>query len=133
MTPEQKAAIYYLRGQGLGYKAIGIKLALSSNTIRSLCRREAIEAGDKTDEVLPDYCHYCGRVLTHTDCKKKKRFCGTSCRQTWWNNHLDEVNRKAYSDHVCLACGISFSSYANARRKYCSRKCYTTARFGEKR
>lgn len=77
MTPEQKAAIRYLREHGLGYKAIGVKLSLSSNTIKSFCRREVIEAGEKTDELLPDYCHACGRVLTHIDGKKKKRFCGT--------------------------------------------------------
>ncbi|HEO7592496.1 TPA: RNA polymerase subunit sigma-70, partial [Streptococcus agalactiae] len=29
MTPEQKAAIRYLREHGLGYKAIGVKLSLS--------------------------------------------------------------------------------------------------------
>ncbi|HGA3942466.1 TPA: RNA polymerase subunit sigma-70, partial [Streptococcus agalactiae] len=69
MTPEQKAAIRYLREHGLGYKAIGVKLSLSSNTIKSFCRREVIEAGEKTDELLPDYCHACGRVLTHIDGK----------------------------------------------------------------
>lgn len=133
MTPEQKAAIRYLREHGLGYKAIGVKLSLSSNTIKSFCSREVIEAGEKTDELLPDYCHACGRVLTHIDGKKKKRFCGTPCRQTWWNSHLEEVNRQAYTEHVCLACGGEFTSYANPKRKYCSRKCYVTARFGDKK
>ena len=52
MTPEQKAAIVYLREQGLGYKAIGVKLSLSSNTIKSFCRREAIKTGEKTDEMI---------------------------------------------------------------------------------
>ncbi|HFU4054549.1 TPA: RNA polymerase subunit sigma-70 [Streptococcus suis] len=133
MTPEQKVAIRCLREYGLGYKAIGIKLNLSINTIKSFCRREAIKAGDKTDDELPDYCYACGRVLKHIDGKKKKRFCSTSCRQTWWNDHLDEVHRKAYSEHICLTCGISFMSYANPKRKYCSHRCYVTARFGEKR
>ena len=63
MTPEQKAAIVYLREQGLGYKAIGVKLSLSSHTIKSFCRREAIKTGEKTDEMLPDYCHAYGRIL----------------------------------------------------------------------
>ncbi|MGT2866788.1 RNA polymerase subunit sigma-70 [Streptococcus fryi] len=133
MTPEQKAAIRYLREQGLGYKAIGVRLCLSLNTIKSFCRREAIQTGDKRDASLPDYCHACGRVLTHMGGKKKKRFCGTSCRQTFWNSHLDEVNRQAYSTHACLACRRKFTSYANPKRKYCSRKCYMTDRFGEKR
>lgn len=133
MTPEQKAAIVYLREQGLGYKAIGVKLSLSSNTIKSFCRREAIKTGEKTDEMLPDYCHACGRVLMHIDGKKKKSFCSTSCRRTWWNSHLEEVNRQAYTEHICLTCGREFTSYANPKRKYCDRKCYMTARFGEKR
>lgn len=133
MTPEQKVAIRCLREHGLGYKAISIKLNLSINTIKSFCRREVIKAGDKTDDALTDYCHACGRVLTHIDGKKKKRFCSMSCRQTWWNGHLGEVHRKAYSEHYCLTCGASFMSYANPKRKYCSRGCYMTARFGEKR
>ncbi|MCC9696321.1 RNA polymerase subunit sigma-70, partial [Streptococcus agalactiae] len=39
----------------------------------------------------------------------------------------------AYTEHVCLACGGEFTSYANPKRKYCSRKCYVTARFGDKK
>lgn len=132
MTPEQKKAIVYLRQHGLGYKAIGIKLSLSANSIKSFCRREAISLGGLESDTLPDYCHACGHILTHIKGKKKKRFCGTACRMAWWKEHQSEVKRKAYTDHSCKGCQKPFSSYGNPKRSYCSHLCYIKSRFGGK-
>ena len=42
MTDMEKEKIRYLRGEGLGYKAIASRLALSENTVKSFCRRNGL-------------------------------------------------------------------------------------------
>ena len=39
MTDAQKENIRYLRGEGLGYRAIAARLGISENTVKSFCRR----------------------------------------------------------------------------------------------
>lgn len=129
MTPEQREAVVQLRLQGLGYKAISSSLSLSLSTIKSYCKRHHIIKGD-TEAPLNDYCPICGKVLEHREARKKKRFCGSSCRNRWWNNHLDKVQRKAFTDHICKNCGQSFQSYGNPKRLYCRHSCYIEYRFG---
>lgn len=129
MTPEQKEAVVQLRLQGLGYKAISSSLSLSVSTIKSYCKRHELIKGN-SKVALQDYCLSCGRVLEHRPSKKKKRFCGSSCRNKWWNSHLDEVRRKAFTNHVCQNCSQAFQSYGNPKRLYCSHRCYIAYRFG---
>lgn len=132
MTPEQKEAVVQLRRQGLGYKAISSTLSLSINTIKSYCRRYQISKGN-TEIPRKDYCPSCGKVLTHCQSKKKKRFCGSLCRNRWWNSHLNEVKRQAFTNHVCQNCSIAFQSYGNSKRLYCSHSCYIAYRFGKEK
>ncbi|WP_449460459.1 terminase gpP N-terminus-related DNA-binding protein [Streptococcus suis] len=131
MTPYQKKAINDLRLKGFGYKSIANKLDLSANTVKSYCKRNQATVGMEDRTIHEDFCPNCGKVLTHFNGKKKKRFCGDFCRQKWWNSHLDKVNRKAYSQHKCLGCGLSFLSYGNQKRKFCSHSCYIKTRFGK--
>lgn len=42
MTDAQKENIRYLRGEGLGYRAIASRLGISENTVKSFCRRNFI-------------------------------------------------------------------------------------------
>jgi len=77
------------------------------------------------------YCKECGVPVEQTPGRKIKMFCSDRCRSKWWNMHLNEVDRKAYTDHVCANCGKPFRSYANRNRKYCCHECYIEARFGK--
>lgn len=123
MTDEQKRQIHDLRQQGLGYMKIGQVMGISDNTVRSYCRRSRLPSS----VVI---CPQCGRPVKHRTGHKPRRFCSDACRTAWWNSHLDQVDRKAVYQFVCVNCGKEFSAYGNAHRKYCSRACYIAHRFG---
>ena len=74
-------------------------------------------------------CRYCGAPITQTPGRKEKKFCSDRCRNRWWNEHLDLVDRRANYEFVCQTCGKPFTAYGNAHRKYCSRDCYYEDRF----
>ncbi len=124
MTDEQKRNIDDLRRQGHGYSKISQMLGISDNTVRSYCRR------NRTPKGGVDLCPQCGKPVNQVPGHKPRKFCSSVCRTAWWNSHLDQVNRKAMYQFVCANCGKEFSAYGNARRKYCSRVCYTAHRFG---
>lgn len=111
-----------LRRKGYGYKKIATTLGLSPNTVKSYLRR-CTEA-DKS--VVKCLC--CGSVICQNPHRKTKKFCSDKCRMAWWNSHPEQVTRKAFYTHTCQQCGISFESYGNDHRKYCSRACYSKAR-----
>lgn len=75
-------------------------------------------------------CLCCGKTIIQYPGRKEKKFCSDSCRNQWWNGHLNLVNRKAMYDFVCPACGKPFTAYGNRNRKYCSQECYFKDRFG---
>ena len=75
-------------------------------------------------------CEYCGKDVKQLPGRKLKRFCSDKCRMAWWNQHQENVNRKANYDYVCAYCGKAFTAYGNANRKYCSHECYIEDRFG---
>ena len=77
-----------------------------------------------------DFCRNCGKPLTHTPGKKKRKFCSTECRLAWWNANPEKMNRKAMYSYTCPVCGSEFSAYGNAHRIYCSRECSRFARYG---
>ena len=62
-----------------------------------------------------------------------RKFCSDACRTAWWNSHPDCVDRKAVYAYTCAHCGKPFTAYGNKERKYCSRNCYISDRFGEER
>ena len=126
MTDEQKRKIDDLRQQGLGYMKIGQMLNISDNTVRSYCRRSHLPS----NVIL---CPQCSRPVKRRSGRKPRKFCSDSCRTAWWNSHLDQVDRKAMYQFVCVNCGKEFSAYGNDHRKYCSHACYIAHRFGSDR
>lgn len=83
-----------------------------------------------TDEVMVKACECCGNPVSQNPGRKQKRFCSDSCRNHWWNTHMEDVDRRANYECVCECCGKTFSSYGNKKRKYCSHSCYINGRFG---
>lgn len=127
MTDLQKEQIKTMRLQGIGYVKIGENLGISDNTVRSFCRRKGLGDTVKNRAV----CKQCGKLMKIVPKQKPKQFCSDSCRNAWWNAHLDCVNKTAYYEHVCKHCGVAFSAYGNNHRKYCSHACYIADCFGK--
>ena len=127
MTEEQKNQIREFRNKGLGYKLIAKELGISVNSVKSFCRRNALNENPGDEQAR---CEQCGKALHSIPHKKKKRFCSDKCRQSWWNSHLDMVKRKAVYVYTCPVCHKEFSVYGNAKRKYCSHQCYVEGRYG---
>ncbi len=117
-----------LRKKGYSYKKIADKLHISINTVKSYCRRNNL-GGVRKKKIEDGVCPYCNKVLSHNIKYKKKRFCSDTCRQKWWNENLDRVNRKANYKFICKHCNKEFVSYGNKNRKYCSHECYIEDRF----
>ena len=127
MTEFEKHKINELRLNGYGYKKIAKELGLSVNTVKSYLARVKVE---EPAVEAKDICPNCGNKLIYIPGHKKKRFCSDKCRMSWWNSHLDKVNRLANRIVVCAQCRQEFTAYGKRERKYCSRKCYVKARFG---
>lgn len=135
MNDNQKAQIIKLRASGNGYGKIAQTLGISLNTIKSFCRRNDISGNSTAEPTVmligeTTYCENCGREISQIAKQKKKRFCCDKCRNTWWNSHLDRVQRKAVYNFRCPHCGKEFNIYGDKRRKYCSHKRYIADRFG---
>lgn len=135
MTDTQKDRIRQMKADGFGYIKIARDLGLSENTVKSFCRREGLN-GKALDGMSPvpgidiGICPCCGTKVVQNPGRKTKKFCSDKCRNAWWNNHLDQVERKAHYEFVCAYCKKPFTAYGNAGRKYCSHACYVAARFG---
>ena len=134
MTDNQKKLIHIYREKGMSYKEIADALALSINTIKTFCKRNGL-GGVRTvtnavDEVMVKACECCGKPVSQNPGRKQKKFCSDSCRNQWWNTHMEDVDRRAIYECVCGCCGKTFSSYGNKNRKYCSHSCYIKGRFG---
>lgn len=138
MTQEQRDAIVELRGKGCGYGRIADSLGMSVNTVKSFCRRNhlnSIPPAVNTGQNMPSdvdahFCLCCGKPVVQVMGRKQKKFCSDKCRMTWWNSHLDKVNRKANYEFICQHCKKPFTAYGNSNRKYCSHECYIADRFG---
>lgn len=111
-----------LRQAGYSYKEIADALKISINTVKSFCRRNGLTG---TSEKKKHICINCGAEID-----EGKKFCSSKCRQDWWNNNLDKVDRKAYYHFTCSYCHKPFNAYGNKNRKYCSHECYIKDRFG---
>lgn len=134
MTDNQKTLIQIYRKKGMSYKEIANTSVLSINTIKTFCRRNVL-GGRMTvatipDEVMVIACKCCGKPVSQNPGRKQKRFCSDSCRNQWWNTHMEDVDRKANYECICEYCGKTFLSYGNKNRKYCSHSCYINDRFG---
>lgn len=114
MTDAQKENIRYLRGEGLGYRAIAARLGISENTVKSFCRRNNL-TGVASKEP-PQVCRQCGQPLAKAPKRKERKFCSEACRRAWWKAHPELVDRKAFYTLTCAECGKEFSSYGNRKR-----------------
>jgi len=85
----------------------------------------------KTKRVGNGYCLYCGAPIEQNPKRREKKFCSDDCRMLWWNSHRDLVKHHMIRTEHCLHCGQIFQVYGNAKRKYCSHKCYVEHRFGK--
>ena len=132
MTDEETKLSYKLREEGIGYRKIAKVLGISENTVRSFCRRHDLTGMRMTQREGRDIhvCKFCGKEVKQNPGRKEKKFCDDKCRMAYWNSHQDKVERKAIYEYTCPYCGKPFTAYGNANRRYCSRICYFTARFG---
>lgn len=157
ITDEQKNSIIRFRRQGLGYADIGRKLGVSRDTVKSFCRRNDLTLSGcennayTTAEINPivnhpvanspvycdrdcdrdcDRCRECGKPIEQQEKKKRRIFCSKACREKWWRENADKIDRKAVYTFTCAGCGRTFTAYGNRNRKYCSHGCYISDRFG---
>ena len=134
MTKVQKEQTRRLRKEGFGYKKIAGYLCLSENTIKSFCRREGL-AGEafENDEVIgQSMCKCCGLPIKQIRGRKKKKFCSNKCRNDWWNEHPELIDRRSANTLECAYCHKPFKAYGYSNRKYCCHECYVSDRFGGK-
>ena len=127
LTNIQKETVRYLRGEGLGYKAIASRLDLSADAVKGFCKRNGLNglAVENSDTV----CRHCSKPLDKTGSRQRK-FCSDPCRSAWWSSHTYLYKHKKENSSVCVFCGRVFNSFQSKGRKYCGRSCYVAARFG---
>ncbi len=122
----ERDVIIAMRRQGVSYTGIAEQLALSPNTVKSICRRNGATALQIAEHPA-NVCKNCGKPLQQTPGGRDKIFCGDKCRYQWWNR---KRSRHPYR-LICSYCGKQFISYGNKSRKFCGRDCYTLSRYGE--
>lgn len=130
MTDTQKEKIIRFRRMGYGYADIGRELKISKETVKSFCRRNNLTMADVSKIDPTTICRECGAAIKQQPKSKKRIFCCKACREKWWSEHRDMVNKKAIYAFICVGCGKAFTAYGNSRRKYCSHACYISDRFG---
>ena len=126
-----KKEIIAYRTKGYGYKRISKLTGINENTVKSFCRRNGLN-GEKNvlrSNAVVTACFNCGASIRQTGGHRPRKFCCDSCRNIWWNSHLDTVARKAFYEFQCTFCDRKFIAYGNAHRKFCSHECYVNARF----
>jgi len=75
--------IYVMRTAGYSLKRIHEITGVNQDTIKTRCHRYGLSGNyTLTDNGL---CKYCGKVLEHTQGKRKKEFCCDNCRNEWWS------------------------------------------------
>lgn len=88
-----------LRADNYSYGTIAEKLGLNANTVKSLCQRNNIKAGDgKVKSKLQSRdiytCKYCGKAITNDWNRKGKVFCSDNCRTKYHNERKHEARIK---------------------------------------
>ena len=136
MNSIEREQIVALRASGQSYARIAGALGLSVNSVKSFCRRNALNSGvGKPVEQIESettqnatFCEQCGQLTVQTPGRKHKRFCSDGCRTAWWNAHRTQVCRKTTRTFCCARCGVQFSRYGVTKRSFCSRSCASAAR-----
>lgn len=136
MTDEEKNRVLELRASGRGAKAISKELSLSENTVKAFLRRHPFKdvpiqpEAIKYKESDAPRCKMCGKIVTRYEGKRPRLFCSDSCRNHWWKEHPELINKKAIYEYECVYCHKPFTAYGNSTRKYCSHECYVSDRYG---
>jgi hypothetical protein len=134
MTSAQKQQVYKLRLQGLGYKAISQEIQISTDAVKSYCKRHHLndlaQLNDQTNQNA-GLCLQCHKPIFQKKCGRTKKFCSDACRYTWWNKNQDKRRKSAAAmyHYTCQHCGRKFSAYGDKHRKYCSGDCFIKAKF----
>ena len=90
MTSAEKKIIDQYRRQGMGSTEIAEKLGLSVNTVKSYCRRNAMETPRASVDAAPSgLCKQCGALISGKQDKRGKQFCSDRCRRKYWNEHQE--------------------------------------------
>ena len=136
VTNEQKLQIRKLRKENCSYSNIASTLGVTLSAVKGYCQRNGLAGVRAVTEPTPEpsvsCCKNCGKEVIQRPGIKEIKFCSGSCRQAWWNDHLDLVSRKAVYEYTCACCGKPFSAYGNSHRKYCSHSCYIEERYGRR-
>lgn len=86
MTARQLEQIAALRERNYPYSFIGRVLALSPNTVKSICRRKGFRASGsrktKREKATAVLCRNCRKPLP-ADMRSDAVFCCESCRTEW--------------------------------------------------
>lgn len=131
MTDQQKEQAIRFRTAGWSYGEIAKNLVLSVNTVKSFFQRQGIPAiAPDQQKPIAGICPQCGKPLLSQTHTKPRRFCSDACRMAWWKTHKQQVTRKVFYSFTCAHCGITFISFGNKHRKFCSHACYIAERFG---
>lgn len=117
ISEEIKQEMLKLKEEGMSLKDLADRFNLTAGTISGTLHRE------RNKKV----CEYCGKKFTTK--RKHARFCSDECRNKWWKNHPEQVNKKAFYTLTCKCCGKTFIAYGDKHRKYCSIACYREDRF----
>ena len=129
MNKIQKETIRYLRGEGLGYKAIATRMGVTDNAVKSYCKRNGLNGvATKNADVI---CRQCGKLMEKPPGTERKKFCSAVCRSKWWSHHPYLYKMKEEGEKACEQCGKNFNSFYSKNRKYCCHPCYIIARFGK--
>ena len=129
MTTTDKERIRYLRGEGLGYKAIASRLGVTENAVKGFCKRSGLDG--VAAESAATVCRQCGALLETKPKSGYKKYCSDNCRNMWWRSHQYFKRSENEARIICALCGCVFYSFISKERKYCSRACSMKARYGE--
>lgn len=90
MSKADRKEIERMRMDGYGPTRIARELGLSVNTVKSHIRRNP----SLRNAV---YCLQCGRAVSQTPGRRKKKFCSNTCRSQYWNHQYRKGGRDGKS------------------------------------
>jgi hypothetical protein len=128
MDEHTKVKIQELRKCGESYGRISDLLNIPTGTVKTVYRRSVANPSFHAELT----CKYCHKAIVQSKTARKKMFCSATCRNKWWNENIDKVNRRAFYRHQCAYCHRQFEVYGRLTAKYCSHDCYIAARYYSK-
>ena len=114
MEPHVKREIISLREGRASFGRIAAITGVGRETIKSWCRRNSISPR-ATGTPINGVCEHCGKAIDQS--RRGQRFCGRSCRMSWWYAPPMMLERRAITTHICAGCGATFEPYGNKHHK----------------